>query len=139
MPVLGIHGDSPWSNSAVKIPKGDPTPDTTCDEPGPTRPLVNIPSLTGNTGQNAPSLSCSFGRSIRPPYWDSPLFPSSLSIHHTGRAGIISPIQTSVTRSYFEIIQLHSITATQLNHSVISPNALLHTALYRQKLSYKLL
>ena len=110
-----------------------------CDEPGPTRPLVNIPSLTGNTGQNAPSLSCSFGRSIRPPYWDSPLFPSSLSIHHTGRAGIISPIQTSVTRSYFEIIQLHSITATQLNHSVISPNALLHTALYRQKLSYKLL
>ena len=88
-----------------------------CDEPGPTRPLVNIPSLTGNTGQNAPSLSCSFGRSIRPPYWDSPLFPSSLSIHHTGRAGIISPIQTSVTRSYFEIIQLHSITTTQLNHS----------------------
>ena len=110
-----------------------------CDEPGPTRPLVNLPSPTGNTGQNAPSLSCSFGRSIRPPFWDSPLFPSSLSIHHTGRADIISPAQTSVTRSYFEIIQLHSITATQLNHSVISPNALLHTALYRQKLSHKLL
>ena len=37
-----------------------------CDEPGPTRPLVNLPSPTENTGQNAPSLSWPFGRNIRP-------------------------------------------------------------------------
>ena len=41
-----------------------------CDEPGPIRPLVNFPTPTGNTCQNAPSLSCSFGRNIRPLCWD---------------------------------------------------------------------
>ena len=47
--------------------------------------------------------------------------------------------QTSVTRSYFISSQLHSITATQIDNSVMPQIALLHTALDRQKLSHKLL
>ena len=42
-PYCGFMMTDFWSNLAVKIPKGYPTPDTTCDEPGPTRLLVNLP------------------------------------------------------------------------------------------------